>query len=73
MLANVHVLLLTRTRRTSPPRSGKASLNNLEKMRVLKRGLHPLLVVQLLVDGVLRLVGSRLNADVDLVSAGEGA
>lgn len=51
--------------RAPPPRRRQTPLDDLQQMTVLQRGLHPLLVVELLVDGVLGLVRAGFDADVD--------
>lgn len=48
----------------SPPCGGQTPLDYLKKMLVLQRSTNPLFVVQLLIDGMFRLVRAGLDAQV---------
>lgn len=58
--------------RTTASGGGQAALNDLKQVPVLKCGLHALLVVQLLVDSVLRLVRALLDSEVDAIPRWQG-
>lgn len=59
--------------RPTPPSRRETALDDLQQVPVLERSLHTLLVVQLLVHGVLGLVGALLDAQVDAVPRRQGA
>lgn len=51
---------------------GQAALNDLKQMSVLESSLYTLLVIQLLVDSVLRLVRALLDSEVNAVPRRQG-
>lgn len=54
-------------------RGGETALNHTEQMLVLQRGLHPLFIIELLVNRVLALVRAGLDADVHAIPRRQGA